>query len=140
MVADALYIEILHKILVCNSGAWVSCKPSRPRCPLDWSVQVRHADWTACCSPGPVQTPDWTDWTMKNTGFNSIRENPFARTTSPMKEGTDQFTDCDFVVLFVDWRRKGRDGDRPSLYTTDELRYKQSLTRSLEPSHRLECS
>jgi hypothetical protein len=68
MVADALYIEILHKILVCNSGAWVACRPSRPRCPLDWSVQDSHADWTACCSPDPVQAPDWTDWTIKNTG------------------------------------------------------------------------
>jgi hypothetical protein len=73
MVADALYIEILHKILVCNSGAWVACRPCRARSPLDCSVQGSHAHWTACCSPGPVQTPDWTDWTIKNTAVFSLR-------------------------------------------------------------------
>jgi hypothetical protein len=86
MVADALYIEILHKILVCNSGAWVACRQSRPRSPLDCSVQVSHVDWTACCSPGPVHTADWSDWTIKNTGSfrseASFRHRIFRQTRS----------------------------------------------------------
>jgi hypothetical protein len=64
---------LFHNFQVCNSGAWVACRPSRPRSPLDWSVQVSHADWTATCSPGPVHTPDWTDWTMKNTAYQGDR-------------------------------------------------------------------